>query len=269
MEQLIKNYVYGLGLILMTFTHTTMANNLSETQFAKNYPIDNVIQLIGVYDDPYHLSIPLLISAALGNATIYHDVHAKMTAAMQKFTQDRAKDSLSAWMYGRMLIAEKYMNEDNPNTLLKLSTFLHNPDTQNDEYKAWAYAYLASLTQKDYIATKVAMLNLATSLTIQVKPENISNALWVWVMIIQASASAQDKTTYDHAVDQILKIAQTKSMHTALEKIPENDFNKWATAIVATSATKMNKSESLPTLTGDPKTADYMLAQVTYELAKQ
>jgi hypothetical protein len=264
-----KQYAYWLGLILMTFTQTTMANNLSQSEFAKNYPIDNVIQLIGGYDDPYHLSIPLLISAALGNATIYHDVHQKMTAAMQKFTQDRTKDSLSAWMYGRMIMAEKYMNEDNPNTLLKLSTFLHNPDTQNDQYKAWAYAYWASLNQKEYLAAKVFMLNLATSLTTLVKPEDISNALWIWVMIIQASANAQDKTTYDLAVDHLLRIAQTKSMRTALEKIPENDFNKWATAIVATSAAKMNKSESLPTLTGNPNSPDYMLAQVTYELAKQ
>jgi len=69
----------------------------------------------------------------------------------------------------------------------------------------------------------------------------LSDALWAWVMSLQAAAYAGDQSSYEWIKEQMKLITQTESVSQALEKgllrkTESNDYPAWAMAKVRCAA---------------------------------
>lgn len=243
---------------------------------------ENTARLLEMADhDAYQLSVPLLIAAQTDDKKNYQAAMSLMIPALEKLATDKNKTTLVAWLYGRMALAANFMQEKS-DAEQKLKKSLNDPNTPSDHFKAWAYGYFASLNHQDYQDAKVAMQNLANDLTQAYHGENQdkltpADITWIWVMVMQASAQANDQQLYTTAIKQILDFNQMTSLAIALEKaIPLEDFYLWANAICYVAATQMQDNGVAYALkqtldrylnNSDPKTADVMLAQATMQRA--
>lgn len=240
-----------------------------------------VEQLIAqAQNDAYKLSIPLLVAAQSNDKANYEKARDQMTPAMNALTNDPMKNAFAAWLYGRMAFAAHFQQDTTSDAVTKLKALLQNPKTQPDQFKAWAYAYLASINNQDYADVKPAMTTLATQLTNDFLDKNInklttSDLAWVWVMVLQAAGNAVDKGLYDEAIKQLIKITGTTSLIAALAAgIPANDFFTWSIAIAYNAALQMGDLQNIDAFkqplqqalkAGDPNSPDIMLAQVIYQ----
>jgi hypothetical protein len=206
--------------------------------------------------DAYQLSLPLLISAHLGDEKLYHDSSTKMDTAMQSPALGTAnQNSFRAWMYGRMLIAAKNMGDQTnaDKTLIHLKNVLNDKNTYSDRFTAWAWGYLASFNDQEYQAAKNEMELLAAKLTAHYvdvnksnesadkKQEARSDALWAWVMNAQAAANANDMGIYHHALERMQFITGEHTVSDALSKgllrtSASNDYPAWAIGMTRVDA---------------------------------
>lgn len=207
-------------------------------------------------DDAYQLSMPLLVSAQLGNKALYQKALIRMNKAM-----DAMEDSpFKAWIYGRILLAAQGIKDEKTvsKTLTGLTNlldgFIKNDGTGLDRFTVWSLGYLAALDMTEFMRAKDNLLAGANALTDAYftinakedatedqKQEKRSDALWAWVMISQAAANAHQRESFDYAIEQMLRITKELSIGEALTKgllrtAASNDYPAWASSLVSLAA---------------------------------
>lgn len=270
-----------------------MLSNLNDKGFKERFLIwDSVSELLKRdAKDAYQLSLPLLVSAQLGNKELYDRALAKMIVAMKKISAP-SQNSFKAWLYGRMVFAAHSMHDSfhEQQYLKELMLLLDDPQTARDRFTTWAMAYVAAANQTDYQQLKEKLKVSADVLTQNYfamnKNENKdklqearSDALWAWVMNAQAAANANDKESFSDALQQMKKITSQDSISAALttgllRTSASNDYPAWAMAIVRLAAVKMDDEKLFVELekplniaTQGAAQAEKILAQVNDQLA--
>jgi truncated hemoglobin YjbI len=228
--------------------------NLAEIEFAEKADIENKIdELIRLSKDPYASSLPLIASAELGDKKRYGITLPIMIDAMNNISDSSPiymqNNSFKAWMWGRILLAADSMDDfyTRVTAQKKLQEFLEKDFTAHDNFAffTWAWAYRAALNPSEYKNSKQRMLDDALKLN---EKDNISDALWAWVMNLQAAAYAGDQESYDWIKEQIKSITKKTTVTQALEKYllrttDSNDYPAWAMAKIRHAAGVMNDKE--------------------------
>ncbi|HLF65996.1 MAG TPA: hypothetical protein VI522_00105 [Gammaproteobacteria bacterium] len=268
-----------LVLILAVWSSLLFAQGHEETM--NEYVADLIEQADG---DPYLLSVPLLIAAQSEDDANYVLARDNMIPAMKDLTRDPAQYSYASWLYGRMAVAAQFMDDTSYKPALKLKLLLINEDTQEDLFKAWAYAYAGSLDELTYHHVKYPMRRLADELTLayqgsDANKPNASDISWVWAMVLQASALNQDTKLYRHAVVNILNTGNYDTLAQAFKQnVPSSDFNLWINATAYNAAKIIDDTSNADDLesflvvaleAADPSQADTMLAVVTAKLDQE
>lgn len=233
------------------YSGETIMKNLGKMDYVNKAEVSaDIKKLAEGKEDIYSLSIPLIASAQQGDKEFYAVVLAKMNAAMAK-TED---SPFKAWILGRVLLAADSIGDQTTinDTQVKLSKVLNDisskikPSTELDyAMYTWANAYLAALNSDQYLLNRDRMLLTANNLSkiyqSNPNPDALSNAVWAWVMSVQAAANANDKTTYDYILSQIKTLSGKPTVQTALEfslgrTDQSSDYPAWAIGIVRLSA---------------------------------
>ncbi len=239
--------------------------NLENISFEERAAVEGIInQLTGLANDPYAASLPMIMSAELGDAKGYQANSAQMLKMLEMleskpemFPQWMQSNSFKAWMWGRVLLAADSINDVGRVSMAqnKLSTLLNGKITDKDSsaFFTWAWGYRAALNPSEYQnAGKDKMMEGARQLTTDYKNsgshDQLSNALWAWVMNIQAAARAGDRKTYENIKNEMKRTAGTDSVSVALETgllrtADSNDYPAWAMAIVRRSAAAMGDAQ--------------------------
>jgi len=225
--------------------------NLADIDFPEKADITSIMYYLGRQSalDPYKGSIYLIVASELGNKAQYSygkwGILALLTAIENGYSNQPAwmlNNSFLAWMWGRAAIASASMNDIDDHAVKHLIKYLDD-NPENPAFNTWAWGYRAALNNQEYEISKDKMLKGASQLT--EKPD----ALWAWVMNLQAAAFAGDVETYNLCKKEIMALSNAKTVSEALVKgllrTPEsNDYPAWALAKVRYSA-KVIKDDAL------------------------
>lgn len=232
--------------------------NLEQSSFPERLStIEGVNELLKTAkDDAYLLSMPLLTSAILSDKEHYQKVLHDMTHAMQKNPPEKNQYSFYAWLYGRVLLASLHIDDGETiaNTQKQLKTLLQNENTAKDRFSAWALGYLATLNTHEYSRLRMDMReagDLLTTYYFEIRDdkkshtdkiqEARSDALWAWVMFLQAAAIYDDYAFYQYSLEQMKRISNESQVSLALAKgllrtSASNDYPAWAMAMTRLAA---------------------------------
>lgn len=268
-----KNYLALLGLFIFgcgtftiptTFAHAysikhevpaKMIKNLKNCDYPQQLIVNKEISELSkdAKNDEYRLGMVLLASAQQGDEKRYHQTLLQMQTALSKVHDDN-NNSYKTWRLGRILLAADSIGDTVTvnKTLTELKNLLADPQTKQDAFSAWAWGYLAALNETEYKKAKDSMLTAAGSLTATYKKTKqshsttqvesmASDALYAWIMALQAAANAQDRNTYDFIVAQMkamtgqtsLSRVITSNLHRNSES---NDYPAWALGMVRLAA---------------------------------
>jgi hypothetical protein len=207
----------------------------------------------------YYLSMPLLTAAFLNNELLYKRVLTEIVPVLDNI-QDPA---WKAWLEGRVLIAAKQIHDTGTydSALLVTKSLLPDKGTEENEFTAWAWGYLASASNDEFNAARNKLLaegnklsdlfhaiNQNPASTDVQKQAALSNALWVWVMNIQAVANADkskdNEAFYHQCLNSLKSLTGENTVEDALSRgllrtEASNDYPAWAMAIVRLSAALM------------------------------
>lgn len=249
-----------------TSCYSTRPKNLAGVQFMGKADIKNAIgRLAYAAKDPYAVSFPLIASAEIGDKTQYTVILADMLKALDRLdnTDQGAADAdavkwmqnnaFKAWMWGRILLSADSIGDVDTvkKAQEKLKELLKKVTANGDRaFFTWAWGYRAALNQEEYAISKESMIDDAVLLTKVYKASGgdhdlLSDALWAWVMSLQAAANAQDQELYDQIKEQIKWIMGVNSVAQALEKgllrtAQFNDYPAWAMAKTRYAAMVIN-----------------------------
>lgn len=236
-------------------------NNLEGILFDERAHVEKITDELAIAaNNPYAASLPLIAGATLGDSNRYTRTLTRMLDQMKaleespdKFDSWMHSNSFKAWMWGRVLLAAKSMNDDKTIKTAneKLTQYLDGPMNQNDNpaFFTWAWGYRAALNQSEYQNSVGKMMQGAVQLSAKCKaePSNhdaLSDALWAWVMNISAAANAHDQARYETIKQQIIALTGKNSISGALEfgllrTEQSNDYPAWALAKVRLAAAIM------------------------------
>lgn len=276
------------------------SKNLANVSFAgKNHIASEIDELINSAENPYVASLPLIASAEIGDKTRYTIALTNMLKALENLDTISGSsavwmqnNSFKAWIWGRILLAADSI--DDFDTVIKaqkkLEEFLEKDATDNDNFAffTWAWGYRAAINQKEYTISKKRMLDDAKILTEKYKASGdhgmLSDALWAWVMNLQAAAYMGDQKSYNWIKEQIKLTAGEGTVTLSLEKgllrtAQSNDYPAWAMAKTRYAAIVINDKELyheiehslMPFIDGAQKgnaNAEYVLASLDNQLAR-
>lgn len=269
---LITGMVYAMHHSKLFQHHSVIHNistikNLSSDADAQLKYSDAVQTLISNTTNAYTASLPLMASAALGDRVLYTTSLTTMLRSLHNLNENplpagsdtnhwMENNAFKAWMWGRVLLSADSMNDEEHvnEAKQKLTSYLNAPRTADDSpaFIAWARAYLASLNHTTYASQKNTMLKACQSLSetyVSTKThDDLSNALWAWVMVNQAAALSHDNETYEKSLHKMTQLTNTGSVMEALNQglqrtSASNDYPAWAMAIVYLAATRMGDHE--------------------------
>lgn len=273
--------------------------NLQKAAFPEKFSITSQLETLlnSKEVDAYSVSMPLLVSAQLGNNQQY----IKSTVLMSKAIDSMNDDPFKAWIYGRIIFAAHSMKDPYTEASTKrkldilLEKLLKDDTTCLDRFKNWSLGYIAALNKEEFVKAKEPMISGANHLSdtyVKVNASDVSkekkqevrsDALWAWVMITQAAANAQDKEVYENAITQILSITKQSSLSNALSKgllrtAASNDYPAWAIGIVRLAAQTIGDNDrfeelgatlenSIAEAKEGSKIQEFLLASVNGQLA--
>lgn len=249
-------------------------DHLDQVDFIEKEEIREITKkLITTAKNPYAASLPLLISAALGDKALYDLSLASLNAKLQILNQ-HPKDydewmrchSFKAWMQGRILEATMAMADIKTLAPAKnkmqvlLEEKMEEAETGKLAFIAWANGYRAALSKKEYETCRSNMENLTGELIALYKKdrknhESLSNTLWAFVMNLSAAASTKNKTDYENFKEKMtqfenkmISFAKEKPIHAVLETgllrtAESNDYPAWALAKVRLASARMEDWE--------------------------
>lgn len=250
---------------------------------------ENIDILIGKTTNAYQASLPLIASAQLKDQRLYYITLTTAIRSLDNLDNNPSplanntwmhNSGFKAWMWGRILLAAKQMY-DRPHIAeaqTKIETLL-NAETLNDPHLAfytWARAYLADLNADEYQKQRTAMMQGANQLTEKYNAlhthDNLSNAVWAWVMNMQAAADHGDKATVQTINAKLLELTDKKTLAEALTSAltrseSNNDYPAWALVIVLKAANTLQDHDLVESLI-QPTTDAIHLANKTGELAE-
>ncbi len=278
-----------------------VVKNLKNLRFDEREKVEGIVDALAAEaKDPYAASLPMIMSAKLGDAVRAPATLQKMGDLLsgldekpESFPAWQRSNSFKAWMWGRYLLAADAVNDLANRELAKkrLAGLLEQRLTKDDllAFFAWAWGYRGALNEAEYEASKVTMLEDARVLTAQYKSpdkdadtspnavhERLSNAMWSWVMNIQAAAMLRDSDTYEEIKRQMKLITGQETVTAALETAllrteASNDYPGWGMAIVRNAAAIMEDEalfqelgKALPAIIGG---ADKAGAKAEYAFA--
>ncbi|HSW93705.1 MAG TPA: hypothetical protein VLJ15_05030 [Gammaproteobacteria bacterium] len=234
--------------------------NLHQVYFREKVDIAKIAdELTTSANDPYEASLPMIISANLGDVGHYKLALGKLNEKMdllnekpENFERWMRNNSFKAWMLGRVLLSAANMND--PGNIAtaknKMRALLEEKITPEDNmaFNTWAWGYLAALNESEYLSCRKKMLDDSVVLSekYQAEPGNhdaLSNALWAWVMDLSA-ASAKNYKDYHHIKQKMIELTGKKSITETLETgllrtEKSNDYPAWALAKVLHAAANM------------------------------
>lgn len=281
------------------------SSNLQDVQFDERALVEKTVDdLASTASSPYAASLPLIASATLGDKSRYEHTSKLMLdqindleVSPDKFALWMRSNSFKAWMWGRVLLAAKNMNDDKTIKTAneKLAQYLAETVSQNDNpsFFTWAWGYRAAFNQTEYQSSVEKMMEGAAQLSAKSKaePSNhdaLSDALWAWVMNLSAAANAHDQERYEAIKQQIVILTRKNSISEALESgllrtDQSNDFPAWALAKVRLAAAIMKDKDVFQDVehtlaesihgAGDSQVgsakSEYILAVLEGELAKR
>lgn len=242
--------------IALTVQPTDLPRNLNGINYPEKNSITEMINLLYVSadtkKDTYSLSLPLMAAAQQGDSETYK----KVLASINPLLQNMKPDSFKAWLLGRLLFAAKSINDNDTINKVQpeLQAIINNFDNNNYSdiyyaFYAWACGYLATLNNDEYFKMKKLMLDSANHLSdAYLGAQNhdaLSNAMWAWVMDLQAAANANDKETYDFILKKIIEVSGQPTVEKALTNslirtATSSDYPAWAIGIVQLSAAIMH-----------------------------
>lgn len=240
-------------------TENTTGAKLDENSYIEN-SIDELMQSA---TNPYAVSIPLIASAQLKDETRYQSAREKMLYALSnldihpnQFPEWMRNNSFKAWMLGRLLLAANHIDDKAIvlQTKKKLALLLKSDITTKDNiaFLAWAWGYLAALDETEYkIATNTMMISadvLSAKYKLSQSHDDLSNALWAWVMNIAASANVKDEKTYNTIKEAIKSLTGANTITESIEKgllrtATSNDYPAWALAKIYAAAAMIGDEE--------------------------
>jgi len=196
-----------------------------------------------------------MIFATLHSFSAYERAKRKMLKFLKdlesgenpEYHQDKKKwmqsASFKAWMWGRILLAAQSMHDT---TLINqacdeieiLSQVNLNTEDKDELARiTWAVAHYAAYSQVHYQLYKDLIMSCAERLDQLDSSETRTDAVWGWVMFLQAAACAGDRETYDKIT---AKIARDETIVVALNRLSHtnesNDYPAWAMAKVRWAA---------------------------------
>lgn len=251
----ITSYLYAAQM------NTNRIKNLSNIDFPEKKAISSyLLELTKTRisnTTPYSLSISMIASAALDAQILYPLFKEDMLWSLDNLESPIQKNipqwmrsnSFKAWMWGRVLLSADSVNDTKAAAIAlgNLWFFLDQESStdKNPEFYTWAWAYRAAYNQQQYAISKDKMLQGAYKLTetyqISASQTNLSNALWAWVMNLQAAAYADDQETYEICKEQIKFITKASTVTQGLNiglirSADSNDYPAWAIAKVRYAA---------------------------------
>jgi hypothetical protein len=244
-----------------------------------------IAQLLKNANTAYKMSIPLLASSLLGEEKIYRIALERIKTAL-----DDSKDDadVKAWLYGRVLLSAKSMKDNPAIQAAKQDIESHLSDKGRvGAYNTWAMGYLAALDKETFNHYKDRLLALCEELTAKYantrSHNDLSDAIWGWVMALQASALAGEQDIFNKIIEKIIQITGAKTLADALatglhSAKTSSDYPAWALAIATFSAAKLNDSnypqlenataKSIKSAEQDEQPGDALLGELTLSLAK-
>lgn len=237
-------------------------------------------------NNAYAFTIPVLGAGMLAQAneynnqaeikTLYTDAVAGLETAL---ATEAMKDSRKAWLLGRLAQSAAQMNIQNKvsETTSAIDDLLK--DASLDAYGTWAIGYIAGLDKAQCDAKKelctqgaMALTEKYNSIELAGKEKDAarSDALWAWVMIVQAAAHAPDSALYEKCWQHITPLLDQGG-------IPIDDFNAWGSGILYFAAIKMEDKARFETikhtfqnaLEKTPSAEDRFLAELNQFLAHE
>lgn len=223
--------------------------------------VKNINQLIANTSNACNASLPLMAAAELSDEALYkislNNIRDQLTALDNDTTNDQSiawmkNNAFKAWMWGRVLLSAKNMDDKEAlgEAQDKLDDLLKAERTADDNpaFIAWARAYLAAFNVQCFNAENSTMLTEGDALSrlylTSNKHDDLSNALWVWVMDIQAAALANNAQAYETIKTKMKAVASSSSVASALSEgltrtESSNDYPAWAMAKVMLAAAHM------------------------------
>lgn len=199
----------------------------------KNYQEDKKGLQEKAFKVAYTISMPLLANAQTLNQKDYDILLPNMVDALGNLQNK----SLAAWLWGRVYAAARHIGDAKNAEIAKnsLKTLLDSV-VEKDAFIAWAWGYyLADENNGEYKSYKETMFSAASNLT-----ANSTDAMWAWVMAIQAAANNADDDMYTRIKDAMLERTGQTTIDAALNKgLTDGDYPAWAKAIVYAAALKI------------------------------
>lgn len=299
-----------------------MIRNLEHVDFKEK---NEIISAIDSYQenarDAYALSMPLLMAAWLGDKTRYDVLYSAMRTAMESnqlpaWVSPEMKPGVMAWLYGRMCVAAEALGKDTQAAeargaaLLIVNELSESTPPVSNEFTSWALSYIVmGLPADDYqkrrdemIRNAQAVMDTYTIAALRIPPKSTaveqvyldaektarSNALWAWVMVVQAAAHQGDTKGYKTAWLRIADIAgiyhlrvlkmplPTNHAEQLANTFPADQYRAWGFANLVEAAQHVEISFSVPrmkertreVMRNSPLPQDKHLAQVIYALAE-
>jgi hypothetical protein len=236
---------------------TDRPKNLENITFTEKSSVETSIdELLNSSQDAYAASLPLIASAEMGDKKRYELAREKLLNSLETLDKNpesapqwMRNNSFKAWMWGRVLLAADSASDTSTamEAQQRLQALLKENVTARDNFAffTWAWGYRAAYDKREYEMSSKKMLDDTSKLTTIFNESRehraLSDALWAWVMNLQAAAYAGDQISYAWIKEQIKLITETESVSLALEKgllrtAESNDYPAWAMAKVRCAA---------------------------------
>lgn len=234
----------------------------------------------------YQLSIPLLVSAQLGDQDLYRKVKTRMFQNLELsdglktdelLSKWGQKASFNLWLLGRVLVSADQIKDEPTRSQVAfwMQEALEAQETV-DAFSAWAWGYLAA-DAKRYPYCLGKMLDATAALKTQAGEKEKDNVQWALVMDLLAAGNAGDFATYQKLMEEFKDWVNKPSISEAVMTIPPQGFTAWALALVRVAAAQLGDSETCSeiqvalqeAIQKSPSKEDQLLAKINDLQAEQ
>lgn len=180
----------------------------------------------------YQISMPLYAAALINKRSLYQTI----LPAMKKALEKNEPNAYTAWLYGRLLVSAKLMNdrETLKQAKQKMLSILTTGHLQGHiAMRAWAWAYLASIySPRNIKPFAFAKKHFLSALDEQIEQhDNKTDLMWSITMGMMAAGKHFDADLYRRLLNQYLDSAmKTNSILTAIQRVPIRDYRVWLIA---------------------------------------
>lgn len=211
------------------------------------------------------LSLSLLEVAMLGETKQYQKILSKLNSL-------EGESEEQVLLHGRTLFAAYLMNDIGTLNRAKKEILKEIiPRDDQAHLLIFALAYLVAVDSNEYRNRISELLHCCDELS----TEDASNAIWAYILLLQASAIHYDETTFNTIVAKVNELTGCKSLAESLENC---DHPSWGLGIAALAAISLKQHELYATLwdacgkacdiAAKEHSDEYCLGYLAYEMAE-